>query len=155
MSDGKSYHWEIWRRPIPLTLGMATHAGFWMDGELFEFGLEVWTEKVALRRPIPWTVDHAGDVKHTGETKYTVRDVRSFLPRHQGRFNQAGDGLRTSPGLFQYLVPIGEDPDIQEYEIKEGEAISMDDWRGEKKPERTYVMKDGDNLSDYLARAPV
>jgi hypothetical protein len=31
----------------------------------------------------------------------------------------------------------------------------MDDCRGEKKPERTYVMKDGDSLVHYLASVPV
>jgi hypothetical protein len=39
--------------------------------------------------------------------------------------------------------------------MKDGEATPMDDWRGEKKSERTYVMKDGDNLVDYLANVPV
>jgi hypothetical protein len=30
----------------------------------------------------------------------------------------------------------------------------MDGWRGEKKSELMYVMKDGNNLFDYLASSP-
>jgi hypothetical protein len=60
-----------------------------------------------------------------------------------------------SQGLVQYLDPVGEDTDNRVYELKDGEDTPMNDSRGEKKPERTYVMNDGDNLIDYLASAPV
>jgi hypothetical protein len=75
--------------------------------------------------------------------------------------NECADILRTKgvaneqpPALVQYLVPMGEDTDCTEYEIREGEAALQDVWRGDERPERTYVMKDGDNLADYLASDP-
>jgi hypothetical protein len=55
----------------------------------------------------------------------------------------------------QYVVPVGEDTDTQEYEIKNGEEMRVSNWGGDQKPECTYVMKDGDNLAEYLASAPV
>jgi ribonuclease HI len=75
--------------------------------------------------------------------------------------NECADMLATkgvenepSQGLVQYVVPVGEDTDSREYVLNDGEETTMDEWRGETKLERTYVMRDGDNLFDYLASAP-
>jgi hypothetical protein len=75
--------------------------------------------------------------------------------------NECADILATkgvmnepSHGLVQYVVPVGEDTDNHEYLLKDGEETPMDDWRGEEKPDRTYVMKDGDNLFGCLVSAP-
>jgi hypothetical protein len=85
-----------------------------------------------------------------------------WMKAHSGiLLNECADMLATKgvkneeqPALVQYLTPVGEDTNARVYEIKEGEATPMDRSRGEEKPERTYVMKDGDNLADYLASAP-
>jgi hypothetical protein len=53
-----------------------------------------------------------------------------------------------SQGQMQFLVPIDEDTDAMAHEIKDGEETPIDGWRGDVKPERTYVMK------DYLASDP-
>jgi hypothetical protein len=52
--------------------------------------------------------------------------------------------------LFIYLFT-----DTRIYEIKDGEQTKVGrGWRGDSKPECTYVMKDGNSLAEYLSREP-
>jgi hypothetical protein len=105
----------------------------------------------------------------------------SWVKAHSGiLLNECGDMLATkrvnnepSQGQVQFLVPIDEDTDrtecvINRYNswfhhhrpstprgtecvIRDGEDTAIHGWRGNVKPVRTYVMKDGDNLGDYLS----
>jgi hypothetical protein len=54
----------------------------------------------------------------------------------------------------QYLHPINEDTDTEVYVLREGEETSVGNWKGDTLPEHTYVMKDGENLQEYLSREP-
>jgi hypothetical protein len=45
---------------------------------------------------------------------------------------------------------------LEVYELREGEETYVgSNWKGGELPERTHVMKDGDNLHEYLSSEPV
>jgi hypothetical protein len=84
----------------------------------------------------------------------------SWVKGHRGHLsNECADMLATK-GLdnetpFSNVHPINEDVDTQVYEFRLGEETRVDsDWKGYKKPECTYVMKDSENLQEYLSREP-
>jgi hypothetical protein len=62
-----------------------------------------------------------------------------------------GVNNETPHAQVQYVVPIGEDTDARVYELRDGEETKAGSWNGDSVPERTYVMKDGDNLAAYLS----
>jgi hypothetical protein len=57
------------------------------------------------------------------------------------------------PALVKSSVPIGEDTGTEIHEIKDSEETRVSgSWRGDRKPECTYVIVDGDNLAEFLSR---
>jgi hypothetical protein len=48
--------------------------------------------------------------------------------------------------VVQFLTPVGELTDAEEYVIRDGEETPNLDWHGNMKPDQTYVMKDSDHF---------
>jgi hypothetical protein len=84
----------------------------------------------------------------------------TWVKAHNGYvLNECADMLATKGvnnetpfSNVQYIHPINEDVDFQTYEFHEGEESSVGSNRkGDDGPAETSVMKDGDNLPQYLS----
>jgi hypothetical protein len=63
-----------------------------------------------------------------------------------------GASNETPCSNVQYLHPINEDTHSGVCVIRDAEESRVGDWKGDGKPQCTYVMTDGGNLQEHLSR---